>query len=185
MIRSWFEQIAHKKRAILWKFLFFVFFLTLYKRATVSNLLRVLMTKDREQQFALFHKQITLLLKKPMSDFPTLQFCLCRPLLALIENIKLFKNIWELFQHSPTLFVIACQRILTPRRLTLWGVEFFGLKIRISLWKRIFQQNHLAVYQGPRIVWILKKFRKFSRHCKFKQWCVMPKWTLHTCRPRS
>ena len=36
----------------------------LYQRANMSNLLRLLMTKEQHEQFALFHKQIALLLKK-------------------------------------------------------------------------------------------------------------------------
>ena len=53
----------------------------LYKRATMSDSLRLLMTKERPKRFALFHKQIPLSLicsqkpsrsiKKPMSKFPT------------------------------------------------------------------------------------------------------------------
>ena len=51
----------------------------LTKRATVSDLLRSLKTKERWQQFALFHELIILSLtkneritRKPMSEFPTL-----------------------------------------------------------------------------------------------------------------
>ena len=33
---------------------------------------------------------------------------------------------------------------MTPRRLTLRGVEFFKLKIRISPRKRIFKQNYFS-----------------------------------------
>ena len=52
---------------------------TLYKIATVSNSLRLLMTKERQEQFSLFHQQFTLSLTKNeqiawkfMSQFPTL-----------------------------------------------------------------------------------------------------------------
>ena len=54
--------------------------IALYKRATVSVSLKSLMTKERQERFALFHERIALLLtktidllKKPMSEFPTLK----------------------------------------------------------------------------------------------------------------
>ena len=54
-------------------------------------------------------------------EFCQLQFCLCRPLFALEENSKLFKNTRELFTYRPTFFYafnwLACQNISTPRRL--------------------------------------------------------------------
>ena len=55
--------------------------IALYKRATMSDLLRLLMTKERQEQFSLFHELIALSLtkksdslEKPRSDFPTLLF---------------------------------------------------------------------------------------------------------------
>ena len=66
---------------------------SLYKSATVSNLLRSLMTKEWQQQFALFHERIALLLfcpqkkseslEKPMSEVPTLDFRMCRKILEI------------------------------------------------------------------------------------------------------
>ena len=39
-------------------------------------------------------------------SFSGINFCLCRPLLALIENIKfVLLYIWKLFQHSSTFLV--------------------------------------------------------------------------------
>ena len=45
-----------------------------------------------------FRKKLSDSLRKPMSEFPAL-------LLALIENLKFFRNIYELFQPSPTFFL--------------------------------------------------------------------------------
>ena len=87
VIRSWFEQIAGKKNDLLEKSVHLSPFyaqekiapVALYKRATVSDLLRSLMTKEQWEQFALFYEQITLSLKKtseslekPMIEIPTL-----------------------------------------------------------------------------------------------------------------
>ena len=54
--------------------------IALYKRLTVSNKLKSLMTKERHERFSLFHKLIALSLTKKwaicsklMSEFPTLQ----------------------------------------------------------------------------------------------------------------
>ena len=71
------------------------------------------------------------------AEFCRHQFCLCRPLLALIENIKKKLNIWEQFnkiQYFLLAFYWASLSINKFRlcRLILHGVEFFKLKIRIS-----------------------------------------------------
>ena len=75
-----------KSESLLW------LFAQLYKRVTVSNSLRSLMTKERREQFALFHEQITHSLfcskitsnwlEKPMSAFTTL-FSINLPVLSL------------------------------------------------------------------------------------------------------
>ena len=50
---------------------------------------------------------------------------------------------------------------MTPRRLTLRGVEFFELKILISLQKRIFNQNHFSLISGPMVsIHALKNAKK-------------------------
>ena len=45
---------------------------------------------------------------------------------------------------------VGCHKMSTLRRLTLRGVDFFELKIRIYSRKRIFQQNHFSLFiSGP------------------------------------
>ena len=66
------------------------------------------------------------------AEFCRHQFCLCRPLLALIENIKKYMGTISI---QPKIFCylfkgLACQKVSTPRTLTLRGVEFFKIKIQ-------------------------------------------------------
>ena len=44
----------------------------LYKKATVSDLLRSLMTKERRKQFILLHTKNLRIAQKTLSEFPTL-----------------------------------------------------------------------------------------------------------------
>ena len=50
---------------------------------------------------------------------------------------------------------------MTPRRLTLRGVGFFELKIRIS-WRNFFRKTILAYLSGAQVDWIhrIKKCQK-------------------------
>ena len=96
-----------------------------YKRATVSDLLPSLNTKERRELFAIFQEWITLLvfssqntsntLKKPKSEFPTLRVRLlwystaaspCS--LAIISFDCLSCNLWLLFVINTVLIFFSC-----------------------------------------------------------------------------
>ena len=73
----------------------------LYKRATLSNSLRLLMTKERREQFALFHKRITLLLTKTSESLKQLM-----SLFPTLSKNNLAKCVFVVVDHADTVFVI-------------------------------------------------------------------------------
>ena len=63
---------------------------------------------------------------------------------------------------------LACQTNLTPRKIALRGVEFFKLKIRISLRERISEQHLFSLLIRGLVGLIHWKCQTILWHCHFK-----------------
>ena len=82
--------------------------ISLYKRVTMSHLLRSLMTKEQRERFALFHEQITLLLTKKRANRSKNQWANSQP--CQVECLQ--KLSWKLSLSSINLRIYAVWPIM-------------------------------------------------------------------------